>query len=179
MRGNVTSKGFIYLTKALCEIKSTNEVGRRIGLELSDEKDVTDTLCSPYDMQDTKVNTCYAMRPLEWLIQSLSNSHTEVGDETLVSHILLALAHLNHIIDRFENVGMSIDCDTFDGHFYDAISALSRALDYFCGIDSNDDKAHEPIDTVSLDNYVGVARDVTKKYSLAIRVEIKKIHEEW
>lgn len=172
MRGNVTSKGFIYLTKAICEIKSTNEVGRRIGLELLDENDVTDTKCS-------KVNMCYAIRPLERLIQSLSNSHMEVDDGVLVLNILLALAHLNNIIDRFENIGMSIDCDTFDGHFYNAISAISRALDYFCGIDSNDDKAHEPIDTVSLDNYVEVAYDVISKYSLAIRVEIKKIREEW
>lgn len=179
MKGNMESQGFIYLAKALCEIKSTNEVGRRIGLELSDEDDMTDMLCSPSDMKNCKINTCYVMRPIDELVQSLSNSKMEIEVESLVSKILLALAHLNNLLDRFESVGISIDCDTFDGHFYNVISALSKALDCFTGISSDDDEAHVSIDTVSLDNYLDVTNNVVNKHSLAIREEIKRIQSEW
>lgn len=189
MKGNVTSRGFIYLVKALCEIKNIDEVGRRIGLQLLNENDMADISiecsCDQYEV-DThyaiRPLERYAIRPLEQLIRLLSDSQRkEIHDEVLVMYILQSAACLNWLIERFESIGMSIDCDTFDGHLYNARSALLRALGYFCriDIDSDDAKIYELIDEVSLNNYFEIAKDMTNKYHLTIQTEIKKILYDW
>jgi hypothetical protein len=89
------------------------------------------------------------------------------------------MANLNKVSYVLEDAGISIDCNAFDGHYYNAISALSKALDYFCGINADEDDVHEQIDMVSLNDYEEVAKTIAAEHSQTIRREIMKLREDW
>jgi hypothetical protein len=162
MKGNVSSQGFIYLTKAACEINSANEVGRSISFELLNDTDIANA--------NIKVTR---------LLQLLCDSHANVDGRRVVSNILDAMAYLNNFIKRFEDAGISIDCDAFEGHYYNIIGALSKSLDYFTNIDSEDDQAHELIDTVSLENRFDIEDEIMALYGSTVNDEVERIKSSW
>mgnify|MGYP001633231969 CR=1 FL=1 len=174
MRGNVESKGIIYLTKALHEIIAVNNSTMKVGGKLLNDEN------SAYNPEVIDLRN--VLQPIKWILNRLclSEENKIPNEEELIQSIHKSLANMYDISNKFKDIGIEIDCDAFDGHFYNAISSLSMTLDYFCGIELEDDEAHFVIDAIlSIDNYMEITKDIVNKYSGTIREQIKTICDNW
>lgn len=172
MRGNVKSQAFIYLVKAKYEVQAMMETAKRIGLELPDYE-IDD------DRYERDINLHFVLSSIESLIRVMTNEKkkSKIDDGMLIETIMLSIARLNNIIDAFENIGLCVDDNSFDGHLYNSVSALAKVLDCFCGVDIEDEISS--CNNITLDNYDVMARTITEKHHINIKKEIKLIVEEW
>ena len=156
-KGNVSCKIIVYLTKAQMDMERTISIAKWKGIALSAEplyriKETLNVLTSQKDMAEASMT---------------------------IFSLLAAIASVNDIVDTFAEIGISLDCDAFDGYLYNVLSALSISILELCGISTENEDECAKIDSVKLDDVDLISRYLCTTYKSNIESHLEYLLHNW
>ena len=157
-KGNVSCKTIAYLTKAQMDIEHTVTIAKCKGITLSTEE---------------------PLYRIKTVLIELTSQNDIAETNIVIFNLLAAIVSVNNIIDTFAEIGISLDCDAFDGYLYNGLSALSTSIFELCGISITNEEECAKIDSVRLDNVDSLSRYLCSTYKSNIDSHLKYLFHNW
>lgn len=156
---NENSSFLLQVYRAHEELNETCRVASRYGITLIHDGEQSANVIDLFDarMELAAIERCLTLG-------TKFKGSTGYDDYRSNGHIVIEklchiMAVMNNGIRKFEKLGLNMDSDSFDGHYYKTMSACGRAFQLLCGIREGDEESMEIFDSMKIDDYKHEAQE--------------------
>lgn len=161
---NENSSFLLQIYRAQEELGETCRVASRYGITLiHDGHRPTDVI----DLFEARIELSAIGRCLT--LGTKFKGSTGYDDYRSKGHIVIEklchiMATMNNGVRKFQKMGLEVDTDSFEGHYYKVMSTCGRAFQLLCGLHEDDEESMEPFDSITIDDYKHKAEEFGHMY---------------